>query len=428
MLQRYQFTRYHPTSSATGTNFQGEISFVWTVPSNQVYRAPESHLTAKLRVGYKNAANFPTAIPATISLSDAPLYTLFTGGSFYINNQLVSTVSEMPQSGYVHNVLTSSSQQLLNDHSTNPIHIEKRWTDGLPDATQAAVSKKDSLGMNSLDASLQTLTITDRLPLFISEEDLSGNIQCKLTLQVDNQFKNQIFSQTNPITGANLVVTDAANYGTAVTVATLYVTVDELYISNRVFEVSDVPKSIKMTYPYNQLWTSTRSVTGGNNERFVFTLPRAPISVWFGFFDSRSSNDSRHSPTRLICEASKLLTQYTMKYSGNEIPSPRYQLNLNDAASDRSDNGEAFAQFLSNTRSLTSSSAFDVTSWSSNFIGYHAISQPTGDMSNDLDLSLVFSVAPLNSTLIVGAYVAKTVDVDYNDSGIVSSVVVSDDV
>jgi hypothetical protein len=392
--------------------------------SNEVLVWSDSYLSVKLQFKYSTTAAATAALPATVGFSNAPLHCLFSDGSLKINNRECSRVSDYAQTAFIHQLLTQSAQKQDNNSSSNAIALERRWATGNAGLTNAdAIARvKSSLGVRDVDG-VQTVTLSGKLPLFLTREEISGNTSHNLRLIVDPQWRNRIVRTSDIAT-----LTQTLPLTAPLAVTALYMDVSEVTLSLRTYETNSVPRSVTKTYMYSEMFSTTRAVNNvAGSQRYSFTLPKSVSALFFTFFDNRQSGsggDIVYAPTRFITDAVRQLNSYEIRYANVSLPSLKYQLNFEDGALDRAENNDAFYGFIQETQDLSpNGSQFSACEWASQAIMYHQVVKLPSSEASQVDIELNFTAAPGgNSILYVGAFQPQSLDITYNDVGTVNSV------
>lgn len=419
-MNALSFRRINPIQAHTDASFANSLEFVWTMGSNQVMVWDDSYLSVKFAMRYGNAG-VAAALPATTGLSNAPLHCLFSDGSLRMNNKEISRLSDYSQSAYIHQLLTSSAQKQDNNNSANPLTLDRRWAvaGGLTEG--AAISRrKQSLGIEDVIGT-QTFTVSAKLPIWLTKEESGQNQSYLLRLVVHPNWRFRLTTSdaTTPLTGA---VPINAVFGAN---REIQIDVKEMTLNIRQYESVSVPRSITKTYMYSEFFSTTRAIdAAGTVQRFNFTMPKTVSSIFFTMFDAREAQAGVFSPTRFICDGSKNLVSYELRYAGTTLPSLKYALNLLDAPQvDRAENNDAFVQFIRDTMDLSpNGSQYSGVEWGSQPLFYHSVVKPPGSEAPQCDLELTFSAASANTILYLGALVPQAVDCMYNDTGIITSV------
>jgi hypothetical protein len=428
ILQNIRYKQIRPQATSTYDSFNGEVTFNFNVGNNEVYVPSETYVNVVIELSEHIANGVVGNLAAATGLSSSPLSCLFTNGTLNINNKEVCKVSEYPQTAFIYNALSKSAQKLQNNDSTDPIFLNKRYgiaATPADDLNSQMELVKSSLGIKNVTPAtnnIHVFEIAQRMPLLITNDEVTGNTNYQYKLQVDNNWRNQIL-QSSAAIGPAVGVTDATTAA-----GTLKLNVRDIYLNVSLYETDSIPQSVKSTVSYKEMFSTTRTISqNAGSERYVITLPRNAESVFFCLFDSRRATTANLSPTAFNCDALKALTSYEIRYGKSVMPSPTYQLNLSDEADTLASrvrsNARAFKEFIYNTMDLSpNGSVFDLVSWASNPIFYHRVVKPVGDTSNELDINLVFNGNHSNSILYVGAIFAKEVNIEYNESGLVSQV------
>lgn len=428
MLQNIRFKQIRPQSNSTYDNFSGEILFNFNVGNNEVMIVDETYINVQLQLSQNGAANAVEQLADDITLSSSPVSCLFQSASLQVNNQEVAKVSEYPQSGLLYNILMNSRDKSLTSLTNDPNVPKYRYAKQIADLDVAKIRK-------SLVGIVPTATVANnvfkfeicgKIPMFITRDELSGNTNLQYKFQVDNSWRNQLVES---ITGTAIAaVTNIATPSTAT--KTIKVDVLDVELNVALYESSEIPRSVKSTLNYLEMFSTTRSIAvDASSDRLVVTLPRNAQAIFMCMFDSRRASVPALSPTSLYCDALRNLESYELRYGKSVFPSPQYKLNLTDEVDDLAssirNNSRAFKEYVLSTRSLNNNLAnfHDVVSWSSNPIFFHRVVKPIGDTSNELDILLTFS-SPFtsNSILYVGAIYEKELNIEYNEAGLVSQV------
>lgn len=422
MLSNLRYRRIQPTQAHTGASFANALEFAWSVGSNEVLMWDDSYLSISATIRYRDGAGAAN-IPAGLGLSKAPMHCLFSDGSMRINNVEVSRVSEYSQNGFAYQALTSSGQKQLNNGSANPIFHERRWST-LSGLDLAAVKPRSRGAVGIVGAgdttplpTTQSFTLSARLPLFLTKDELDGNCSYIIRLVVDPDWRRRIVRADNGLVASYQPETapDALN--------TLYMDITEMTLNLRMYETNSVPRSMTKTYEYSEFISSTRAIdANGLSQRFNFTMPRSVSMILFGIVANNSVDNE--SPTNFYTNDLKLLTSYEVRYAGTVHPSPKYTLNLLDSSPLRAENNEAFLSFIENTRDLSpNGSQYSGVEWASAPIFAHTVVKPAGSEVPECSLQLDFSGAPTTGSILwFAALSPHAVDVMYNEAGVVSSV------
>jgi hypothetical protein len=422
MMSSLQYRRIQPQNAHVGASFSNTLDFQYVLGSNEVAVWSDSYLSIQLSFQYSDAAA-PAVIPASVGFANTPLHCFFSDGSYRINNREVSRVSDFAQSGIVHQLLTNSAQKNENNNSSNPVAFDRRWSAFAGTTHTDAVGKvKNSLGIVGT-AGLQTVTISGKLPLFLTKEEIFGNTSHSLKLVIDPQWRARVFKTSVP---ADLL--DVLPLTAALGNKLIQVDVSQVTLNLRTYESNHVMRSVKQSYMYSEMWSTSRALNNSSgSQRYSFTLPKTVSSLFFTFYDARANGsgaDLAYSPTRFITDATRQLNSYEIRYANVTLPSIKYKLNLEDASLNRFENNEAFFAFCQETQDLSpNGSVFDATTWASAPIFYHQVVKLPSSEAATLDLELNFTAQPgLNSILYVGAFQPQVLDVGYNDVGIVNAV------
>lgn len=431
-LQNIRFRQVRPQANSSYESFNGEITFNFNIGNNEIFVPSETYLNVVVQLAQYGADNLVDPLTATTGISSSPVSCLFTNGTMSVNNIECCKISEYPQSSFIYNTLTKSAQKLQNNDSSDPVYLIKRYgISDLPAADQdnQVLRIKESLGIRNTAVdtdNLHVFEICQRLPLLITSDEVTGNTNFQIKLQVENNWRKQLLQSSvalGTVGDRNLVSTAAG---------TLKLDVEEIYLNVSLYETDSIPRSVKSSVVYKEMFSTTRTISANtSSERFVVTLPKNVESVFMCMFDSDRNTEAHISPTNLHCESLTALTSFEIRYGKAVFPSPVYQLNLSNEIATTSSrtrkNARAFKDFIYSTMDLSpNGSVYDLVSWASNPIFYYRVVKPIGDSSNDLDINLTFSGAHADSILYVGALFSKEMNIEYNDVGLVSQVEVKE--
>lgn len=429
-MDSLNFKRINPTSAHTDASFSNQIEFAWTNGSNDILVWDDSYLSVKFNIQYSATTAGPAAafavLPPGTGLANVPLHTLFSDCSLRINSKECSRVSDYSQSAYIHQLLSSSAQKQQNNNSANPLTLHRRWAEaGGSTLAQSIDLRNLSVGLNPTATGVQTFTLSGKIPVFLTKEELTGNTSFLLRLVVNPEWRSRFSVTTNPDNIVRAVPINAVAVVSGIGTGVFHVDVKEMTLNLRKYQTNQVPRSITKTFMFSEIFSTTRALdTNGTTQRYNFTMPKTINSVFFCFFDSRESTVGVNSPTQFICEAAKNLVSYEIRYAGTTLPSLKYVLNLqDDPQNNREENNDCYTRFIRDTMDLSpNGSQFSGVEWASQALHYHSLTKLPGSEAPQLDLELNFSGQVANSILYLGAFVPSAVDISYNDTSIVNSI------
>ena len=430
-LKNHHFKRVRPTSDSTKSSFNGTVDLTWTIGMNAIWNRSESSIHSRFKITTYNGAG--AIIASQFSLSNDPLSTTFSSSELSLNSTTVSTSSVYPQTAFVSKMLFNSPQRLQNNQSTSPISLRRRWgTTALITApADRGNAMRDSLAMHVADAS-QEFVMTSDFPLLMTQrgqtDDLfPGNTSWSLKMVVDSNWKTQILANGGPalflVAGDDHSVPVGAGDANRVRIS-----LEDIYLNIAVYESASVPRSMSSMHNYWETSSMTRSVSG-HTETVLLTLPKGCEMLAFGFVSANRETEIGADSNDFLPDDIRSLRSTRLVFGGQTYPQETQDMYLGAGTPGQPqlDTARVFADYVQSTHDLSpNGSSFDYNTWRSQPLFFHRIARIPGDAANTAELHLTHVGGGVPTTLVAVAYYRKSLEIQYNEFGLVNEVGVGD--
>jgi hypothetical protein len=422
MLKNIRYEKVSPIGGISNLENR-ELEFQYTCDALSIIDQSASYLNTTIRVTHYTGvgtAFVETNLNANFELSNNIANNLFTRSTYSIQNNVVSTCNDISQVSFVHALLNNSAQKLANNHSTNPINLYKRWSDGGLTIANAFASNSLAIGLERLPVNV--FSVCSDLPLFYGMNMIPGNVLHSVKFLFQNTYQDNIFvNNLNPIP-ATFKGFYVGNNAPVFAVGDTYIKIEivDISVNFLVHEVLQYPKT-SYNFKYFDYWSLLKPISS-IKETIVIPLPIATTEIicFFRPADGTSINkDMNVFTTNNNNTANANLKRYNLRYNGANYPNQHHMLNFESVASQpRFDNSRLFYEFLDQTEDkVPNGSVFDLGLWSSNVIIYHKLESIHNNKDTNCVINLDFSNPPQNSQLVVICRVDKQLTFEYDSQG-----------
>lgn len=440
-------------------NFQNEIYFPFTTPSESWVVPRMSYISLKLRIVYCGASA-ATALLNSATGSSNNYKCLFylcnniVGGLFrsarvLIDGTEISNIQDYGSASTLYNMCFSNQNvestvdsinkiELMNStdmdtiliptvNATNPA-TTFRYTNGREEYAKRCTLIFNSFNENEICANLF-------LPLFLSENLIPPNVKCEVRLTVDPSYEYNIVQWTDELAtnyaGTSISKLTAASAPAGTTRSVLVgcggaaLQLYRLKYYNPGVDMVANIRNIKLKQMYSQI---VPLVGSSVNTTMSIPAQRHVTHILAGFIHTsrgsykKSTTDFTAGFTNANPEvkntywAGDYLKSIKFTYKGQRFPDPAY--NLDTSASTNSNNLlRAFAEFMnmSEHRLYGNGSLFDFNKWMDNKVFCFRTDGAFKSNDTNIYVNCEFSHEPTDSTLLVVLLYEETLRLTYSN-------------
>jgi len=420
-------------SNGTGDNFSNELKITFPTSSLDILDMSSGYVATTIQLTFYQADATPvwveTALPVGWSISNSAASALYSRSEYNVMQKPVGYADDYAHAVYYKDLITQSAQKLVNNNSSNPINLLKRFNSTGSTLVDVAANNKDSLGITSKAKNI--FTLCSGLPVFRGKHEIPGNLEHSISLHVATGYENGILFHSSGALPAQFkgVTTGTAPKPTGQVAGDTFINVNVLEVKYNVmlYEGLTLPSNT-YKFRFNNYKTVIRPISNVKEQINIDVPPNATdICAFFAPVDGYSNVVS--APNMFVANldttANALLESYKLKFDGNTYPHANMRLDLLAASNNRLDNSRAFEEFIGMSRDLSpNGSSFDFASFTSNFMIYQKLDKISNNRATKIEIQLDFRAQPVNSRLVVIYDTDEELTIEY-DTGVPKNVYLS---
>ena len=307
MVYSYGYRQINPTKSVAYTNFTGNMDFEFSTNQLEYLDFLETYAQVRVRIE-QNASNIAAAgsclTPVPVAnahdfipfLAKNAMSSLFSNGNMYINDKIVSTVTEIPSADTLIRSTFETREIMSSIDSTNPINpqgvedtmikggvnYKKYVAVGVQDFTQPCpYSGRNKYAWDNMGPfkyyKENVCTFTLPFPLFsfagLNTEGLPPGNKIKLSLYSSPYFHTNLIQANRPFSGTTPIQTIAqltASNG-ALPANTIGVAVIDMFLQVRMVTKANPLTDVKLL-KIRQIQAQTHTISS-RSEQFPLSVP-----------------------------------------------------------------------------------------------------------------------------------------------------------
>lgn len=368
MVHSYAYRQINPTKSVAYSNFTGNVDFEFSTNQLEYLDFLETYAQVRLRIE-QNATNAAAAgttmMPVPVVghsdfipfLSKDPMACLFSNGNMYLNDKIVSTVTEIPSADTLIRSIFESKDIMDSIDSTNPIKVqgledqilnstdnETYGAAGAQDFTKPVpYSGRNLYAWNNMGAfkyyKENVCTFTLPFPLFsfagLNPEGLPPGNKVKISLYASPYYftnliqSNRAMSATTPI--RNVVQLTASNGN--VPAYSIGVAVIDMFLQVRMVMKANPLNDVRLL-KIRQIQAQTHTISS-TSEQFPLSVPIRNLKYILACFLQSGRYGLNGSPTDfsdgigVTTGAATTFNLVRFQYHGKSYPTNDYNIKNN---------------------------------------------------------------------------------------------------
>lgn len=422
MSNNYNFrlNQVRPKNGSTNSSFTGTVQFEFHVPLGHILLPQKCFLGVQLKTDYYNATPALAPLPTGVGISKNPISAFWLNTQTDLNDTTISFCKDIPAAWTSLRQMNAEYAQNKTSKSGSPLIpfgdvILTNSTMEYGSATAPAVlNYSNSVEATTMECGLRnyqdTLTsigqkqvwITGQIPsaLWLSQDDIHGNNKVLLTLNVDPNWRNNLFTST---TGAAVNVTDTNTAAVAGTPA-IRVDVADLVMYCAMQNTNHVPRSLSVSYNIRDPLSYTYQINNITTNA-TFNLQEGCDRCYIFFGSSNRGSSTLYPPSSFRSLFQLLGTKFRVSFNSRPLMNPDLDLGNSYAGAGatafniittgenrRSDNlkdwKRAWEEMIFQTNSQASSSIYDYGTWLAEPIFQFELVRMPGEQGNQLDIYL----------------------------------------